>query len=99
MIYKEFIDLKLSEMGIGTYLGELDEKTDAGYYETIKAAIEKGVNVIDTAINYRYMKSERVIGKVLSKVGRDKVIVSTKGGYIPYDVDTKIDRSFLYDNS
>ncbi|HID66560.1 MAG TPA: aldo/keto reductase [Aquificaceae bacterium] len=99
MIYKEFIDLKLSEMGIGTYLGELDEKTDAGYYETIKAAIEKGVNVIDTAINYRYMKSERVIGKVLSKVGRDKVIVSTKGGYIPYDVDTKIDpRDYFEEN-
>ncbi|GAB6065708.1 aldo/keto reductase [Aquifex pyrophilus] len=88
MLYKEFEGMKLSEMGVGTYLGELDEDTDRRYYETIKLAVEKGINVVDTAINYRYMKSERVVGKVLKDVGREKVIVSTKGGYIPYDVES-----------
>ena len=88
MLYREFLGMKLSEMGIGTYLGELDEETDKLYYETIKEAINNGINVVDTAINYRYMKSERVIGKVLREVGREKVIVSTKGGYIPYDADS-----------
>ncbi len=88
MLYKEFLDLKLSEMGIGTYLGELDEETDRMYYETIKEGILKGINVVDTAINYRYMKSERVIGRVLQELGRDKAIVSTKGGYIPYDAES-----------
>ncbi|AAC06627.1 aldo/keto reductase [Aquifex aeolicus] len=88
MLYKEFEGLRLSEMGVGTYLGELDEETDRGYYETIKKAVELGINVVDTAINYRYMKSERVVGKVLQEVEREKVIVSTKGGYIPYDVES-----------
>lgn len=82
MIYKEFLDYKLSEIGIGTYLGDTDEKTDNNYYETIKLAIQKGINVIDTAINYRGMKSEKVIGKVLTETDRKKVIISTKGGYI-----------------
>ena len=91
MLYKEFEGMKLSEMGVGTYLGELDEETDRRYYETIKLAVEKGINVVDTAINYRYMKSERVVGRVLKDVGREKVIVSTKGGYIPYDVESNED--------
>ena len=82
MRYKEFLKYKLSEIGIGTYLGNTDEETDNNYYETIKLGVYKGINIIDTAINYRGMKSERVIGKILNEVDRNKVIISTKGGYI-----------------
>ncbi|MEJ7556300.1 MAG: aldo/keto reductase, partial [Aquificaceae bacterium] len=58
-----------------------------------------GINVVDTAIVYRYMKSERDIGEVLREVPRDKVIVSTKGGYVPYDVDSGIDpKDYFYEN-
>lgn len=52
-----------------------------------------GINVIDTAINYRYMKSERVVGAALrfllekEKIGREELFVCTKGGYIPEDAD------------
>jgi len=67
---KEFSDLKLSDLGVGTYLGELDQKTSNGYKEVIRLAVREGVNVIDTAIVYRYMKSERDIGEVLGEVGR-----------------------------
>jgi len=93
MRYKNFLDLELSEIGIGTYLGDLDEETDRRYGETIRTAVEKGVNVIDTAINYRYMMSERVIGKLLEsgEVIRERVIISTKGGYIPFDADADRD--------
>jgi aryl-alcohol dehydrogenase-like predicted oxidoreductase len=89
MRYKNFLDYKLSEIGIGTYLGNPDKETDKRYYETIKLGIEKGINVIDTAINYRNMKSEMVIGKVLNEIERENVVVSTKGGYIavPPDVE------------
>ncbi|WP_457640338.1 aldo/keto reductase [Persephonella sp.] len=88
MIYREFRGYKLSEIGIGTYLGNPDENTDKNYYETIKKGIELGINVIDTAINYRNMRSEIVIGKVLQEVGREKAVISTKGGYVavPYDI-------------
>ncbi len=88
MIYKEFRGYRLSEIGIGTYLGNSDDKTDHGYYETIKKGLESGINVVDTAINYRNMRSEIVIGKVLSEVERKSVVVSTKGGYVavPYNI-------------
>ncbi len=96
---KNFLDLKLSELGVGTYLGELDQKTSQGYREVIKTALQRGINVVDTAIVYRYMKSERDIGEVLREVPRDKVIVSTKGGYVPYDVDSGIDpKDYFYEN-
>jgi len=85
MEYKKFGDLKLSEIGIGTYLGNPDEETDKNYYETIKLAVDKGINVVDTAINYRNMRSEVVIGKVAREVGRDRMIISTKGGYLTGD--------------
>jgi len=90
MIYKKFLDLELSEIGIGTYLGNPDIQTDKNYEEAIKTAIELGVNVIDTAINYRNMRSERVIGKVIKNYDRKNLVISTKGGYFPTDVDLNI---------
>ncbi|SNZ02244.1 Predicted oxidoreductase [Persephonella hydrogeniphila] len=83
MNYKKFDNLNLSEIGIGTYLGSSDDITDNNYYETIQEGISRGINVIDTAINYRNMRSEAVIGRVLKETEREKVYLSTKGGYIP----------------
>ncbi len=85
MNLKKFLDLTLSEIGIGTYLGNSDEETDKNYYETIKLGVEKGINVVDTAINYRNMRSEVVVGKVAKDIGREKLIISTKGGYLTTD--------------
>ncbi|WP_457639970.1 aldo/keto reductase [Persephonella sp.] len=89
MRYKEFQGLKLSEIGVGTYLGSPDESTDQSYLETIKKAVELGVNVIDTAINYRNMRSEKVVGEAV-KENRSNVVISTKGGYVavPYNIKT-----------
>ena len=101
MRYRDFEGLKLSEIGIGTYLGDLDEDTDRRYRETIRIGVGRGINVIDTAINYRYMKSERVIGNLLEsgEIKRGDVIISTKGGYIPFDADADADpREFFEDN-
>ena len=85
--------LLFSSIGIGTYLGETDHDANVEYVESIKTALRNGCNVIDTAINYRLMMSERNVGKALrelmaaGEIGRDEVIVCTKGGYIPYDAD------------
>ncbi|MBI4242806.1 MAG: aldo/keto reductase [Planctomycetes bacterium] len=81
-------DLTLSTMGIGTYLGDPDIKTDEMYASSIYRAIELGINVIDTAINYRFQKSERNVGQALKKVitsglaKRDEFFICTKGGFI-----------------
>ena len=53
-------------MGYGTYTGEPDDYTDWQMYEAVKTSfLSGGVNHIDCAPNYRYMKSERTIGKIL----------------------------------
>ena len=86
--------LTASSIGIGTYLGECDDADDAGYAGAIHSALENGINLIDSSINYRCQRSERVVGAVLRDavaagvIARDEVIVCTKGGYIPLDTST-----------
>ena len=60
----------LSSIGIGTYLGQADEATDRAYTEAVIAAVEGGINVIDSAINYRFQRSERSIGAALVELAR-----------------------------
>ena len=90
--YRKSLDgLCVSSIGIGTYLGESDDDDDARYFETLSTAIASGINLIDTAINYRCQRSELTVGRVLSSVIRDgsasreEIVVCTKGGYIPLD--------------
>ncbi|HEX8635880.1 MAG TPA: aldo/keto reductase [Pyrinomonadaceae bacterium] len=86
-------NLWLSSLGIGTYLGKPDAETDARYAETVARAVELGANVIDTAANYRFQRSERSIGAAFEALvagnpsARAEVVVCTKGGYIPFDTD------------
>ncbi len=83
--------LVASSLGIGTYLGECDDADDASYALAIRAALERGVNVIDSSINYRCQRSERTVGNAVRAaigdgvVKRDEVIICTKGGYVPLD--------------
>src|SRR5258708_2288911 len=83
-------DLWLSSIGVGTYLGDADDETDSRYAESVASAVESGANVIDTAANYRFQRSERSIGAALRELtergfARDEVTVCTKGGYLPFD--------------
>ncbi len=90
-------DLWLSSIGIGTYLGEGDERTDARYSDSIVRAAELGCNVIDTAANYRFQRSERAIGAALKKLTeahdfkREELVICTKGGYLPFDGEPPAD--------
>lgn len=85
--FRELRGLSLSSLGIGTYLGKEDDAADARYVDAIAAALAAGVNVIDTAINYRSQRSERCVGAAIAKgvVPRDEVLVATKGGFLPAD--------------
>ncbi|MFB6308094.1 MAG: aldo/keto reductase, partial [Haloarculaceae archaeon] len=49
--------------------------------------------VVDTAINYRHQRSERVVGRALeaSSVDREAVVVATKGGFLPFDAERPAD--------
>jgi aryl-alcohol dehydrogenase-like predicted oxidoreductase len=83
--------LHASTIGLGTYLGREDDATDALYQAAVTRALERGINVFDTAVNYRHQRSERAIGKALKAaiardlVSREEVIVASKGGFIPFD--------------
>jgi aryl-alcohol dehydrogenase-like predicted oxidoreductase len=88
---------RVSSLGLGTYLGREDAATDAQYEKAIARALERGINVLDTAINYRHQRSERAIGRALATciargiVSREDVAITTKGGYLAFDGETPPD--------
>jgi len=78
----------VSSIGIGTYLGECSDEDDAAYADAIATAISSGVNLIDTAINYRCQRSERAVGAAIRRAlaegtPREALVVCTKGGFLP----------------
>lgn len=95
--YKDFYarhdGLIFSKLGFGTFKKEpyKEENYTFDYKDALKTAIHHGVNVIDTAINYRYQQSEREIGEVLEElfesgdVKREELIICSKGGFVPLD--------------
>ena len=95
--FRRLQDLWVSSIGLGTYLGDADERTDALYAEAIRSALALGCNLLDSAINYRCQRSERVIGRTLAAlvaegtVARDEVFICTKGGYLPFDGEVPAD--------
>ena len=92
-----FQDLNLSNVGIGTYLGNPDSDTDNIVKNAVKKSVLAGMNVIDTAINYRAQKAERSVGQAISelvnenKISRDEIFISTKNGYVTNDGDIQED--------
>ncbi|MGH9691773.1 MAG: aldo/keto reductase [Candidatus Acidiferrales bacterium] len=88
--------LIFSSIGIGTYLGEADATTDAAYKGAIVAAVEGGVNVVDTAINYRFQRSERSAGAALKQLWskgylREEIVLCTKAGFLTPDGEMTAD--------
>lgn len=95
--YKDFYirhnGLIFSKLGFGTFKKEpyKEENYTFDYKEALKEAIRSGINVIDTAISYRYQQSEREIGAVLQEMfetgeaKREELILCSKGGFIPLD--------------
>ena len=83
----EFMDiprtgLKVSRVAIGTWAiggwmwGGTDE---AESIATIRAAIDHGINVVDTAPAYGFGRSEEIVGKAIAHA-RSNVIIATKVG-------------------
>lgn len=93
--YKEFYaqheGLLFSKLGLGTFVKEpyKEENYEFSFKDVIKSAIQSGINVIDTANNYRYGVSEKEVGEAVAElvdqkiIARDEVIIASKGGFIP----------------
>jgi aryl-alcohol dehydrogenase-like predicted oxidoreductase len=81
-LHIEGIAAPVSRVGLGTWAiggsmwGGAD---DAQSIATIRAAIDSGINLIDTAPVYGFGHSEEVVGKALEGL-RDKAVIATKAG-------------------
>ena len=92
--FRSFDNLNLSSLGMGTYLGQITPEDNRDLENAIYESVKSGaINIIDTAINYRSMKSEKNIGNAIKRlieegiISRDQVFISTKNGYITNDGD------------
>ncbi|HHD74580.1 MAG TPA: aldo/keto reductase [Nitratifractor sp.] len=90
--YKDFYTrsngLIFSKLGLGTFIKEpyKEENYVFDYISAAKEAIKCGINLLDTASNYRYGQSEKEIGIALKELGdevkREELIICSKGGFI-----------------
>ena len=83
MIYKDFQDLKLSQLGMGCMrlpvVGGDDAAVDqTAVEEMVALAMEKGVNYYDTAWGYHAGHSETAIGRALAAYPRDSFRLADK---------------------
>ncbi len=83
MIYRNFQDIKLSNLGMGTMRlpiveGKYDEIDENATAEMVEYALKNGVNYFDTAWGYHDGMSEIAIGKALSKYPRESFYLATK---------------------
>src|SRR5687767_7539093 len=73
--------IRLSEIGLGSWLTiglGIDKKVSK---ETISAALDNGINFFDTADVYNKGEAEKVLGKMLFKefeVRRQDIVLATK---------------------
>jgi aryl-alcohol dehydrogenase-like predicted oxidoreductase len=89
--------LELTSLGLGTYIGAPDAATDAAVEASVAQCLTtRRINVLDTAINYRYQRAERSIGRALAaairsgSIVRDEVFVATKSGYFAPDAEAGV---------
>jgi aryl-alcohol dehydrogenase-like predicted oxidoreductase len=78
------VPVDTSRVGLGTWAmggyqwGGTDDDESV---RTIHAALDLGINLIDTAPAYGFGHSEEVVGRAIAERGRrDEVVVATKGG-------------------
>lgn len=96
MRFTDFNGLKIPQLALGTWAmgagkdwGSADE-TDC--LNAVSAALDCGVNLIDTAPIYGNYRAEEILGKAL-KSRRDKVLICTKCGLQPAKRAVRFDLS------
>ena len=101
---RDFCGVPVSALALGTYLGKMDEATDAAVTAACVQAIELGCNFFDSAINYRGQRGERAVGEAIrrailsGKATREELFISTKGGFVPTDGKADSNLKQLFEN-
>ncbi|PAD40221.1 aldo/keto reductase [Terribacillus sp. 7520-G] len=96
-------DLEVTQIALGTwamggYLWQREPDEDSAK-QTVHAAIDQGINLIDTAPDYGLGKSEEFIGRALqeSSIPRDELILAGKPG-VNWTDDTQLFRDMRPEN-
>jgi len=97
MIYSDFQDMKLSNLGFGCMRlpmneGVIDEEQVA---RMVDWAMENGVNYFDTAYPYHGGESERVMGRVLASYPRESFYLATK--YPGHQIASSYDPAAIFE--
>lgn len=90
--YSDFLNqhLKLSSLGLGTFSGAVTDEVDRAYAGIVARGLVSGINVVDSAANYRYGRSLRAVGEGLRAaigqgVRREQVFLVSKGGFLLFE--------------
>lgn len=82
----------VSKIGLGTHLGTFSEEDSMQYTEAVAFAVRNGITSIDTAINYRGMRSEKDVGNAVGsliasgEITREDIFLSSKAGLLFGDI-------------
>ncbi|MGD9895983.1 MAG: aldo/keto reductase [Candidatus Methylacidiphilaceae bacterium] len=77
------LEERVSRIGLGTWVvggwmwGGAEE---AEAIAAIEAAVDGGITFLDTAPVYGFGRAEEIVGKAIRRIGRDKIVLATKGG-------------------
>lgn len=86
------LDVSVLSFGASSLGSVFHETDDRAGIRTVHEALDGGINYIDVSPYYGLLKAERVLGRALKEVRRDRYILSSKAGR--YGVD---DFDFSYD--
>lgn len=94
--------LEVSRLALGTaaFGGLFASVSNQQCYETLHAAVDAGINFIDTAPHYGKGRSEVRVGNAVKDIDSSQLVISTKIGRLLVSSTTDIDDFFLdADNS
>lgn len=89
---KGFFQGNLNKLGLGTHLGDVTTEFRQKQQEAIRYALCHGMNIIDTAINYRGNIAERDVGNAIAELintgqrQREDIFVASKAGLLYGDI-------------
>lgn len=82
----------IAKIGLGTYLGSFSDEDSRQYTDAIAYAVKNGITSIDTAINYRGMRSEKDVGNAVGTlissggINRKALYIASKAGLLFGDI-------------
>ena len=89
-------ELRISEIGFGSWLTFTDPKRKDAAIACVRRALDRGINFLDTANVYGRGAAESVLGEALTGVPRDSYVLATKLFFPMSDTDRGLSRAQVH---